>query len=84
MVSLLEVTEKYDIQELKDILTDYVEETKSELGTEILRNFEMFLPHFKKIVPNDYQKVLTAVSHFEEQGISHENAELEAFKSLFA
>ena len=84
MVSLLEVTEKYDIKELKDILTDYVKETKSELGTEILQNFDMFLPSFKKIVPNDYQKVLIAVSHFEEQGISHENAELEAFKSLFA
>ena len=83
MVSLLEVTEKYDIKELKDILTDYVKETKSELGTEILQNFDMFLPSFKKIVPNDYQKVLIAVSHFEEQGISHENAELEAFKSLF-
>ena len=84
MVTLYEVTEKYDIRELKEILTDYVKETNSQLGTEILSNFEMFLPSFKKVLPNDYQKVLQAVSHFEEQGISHENAELEAFHSLFS
>ena len=84
MVSLYEVTEKYDIQELKGILTDYVKETDSEKGHEILDNFQGFLPYFKKILPKDYQKVLVAVSHFEETGISHENAEMEAFRSLFA
>ncbi|MCR4693963.1 MAG: glutamate synthase large subunit [Pseudobutyrivibrio sp.] len=82
MVKMQEVAEKYDVQELKDILSDYVKETKSELGKEILSNFEDYLPHFKKIVPNDYQKVLVAISRYEEQGISHENAELEAFKEI--
>lgn len=80
MVSMSEVTEKYDIKELKDILTDYVRETESELGTEVLEHFDDYLPHFKKIVPNDYQKMLTAISRFEEQGIRHEDAVLEAFQ----
>ena len=83
MVDLYEVTEKYDIQELKSILADYVKETDSQFGHEVLDNFESFLPGFKKIIPRDYQNVLSTVSRFEEQGISHENAELEAFRALY-
>ncbi|WP_029322331.1 glutamate synthase large subunit [Butyrivibrio sp. AE3004] len=82
MASLYELTEKYDIAELKAILEDYVKETDSEYGKEILDNFESFIPDFKKIVPNDYQKMLTAIGKYEEQGISHDNAVLEAFKEL--
>ena len=82
MVSLEEVNEKYDIQELKGILEDYVKETCSELGKEVLDQFDEYLPHFKKIVPHDYQKVISAIGRFEEQGISHENAVLEAFGEI--
>jgi len=82
MVSMQEVTEKYDISELKSLISDYVKETGSRHGREILKNFDRYLPHFKKIVPNDYRKVLTLISRFEEQGSSHENAELLAFKEI--
>ena len=82
MVSMTEVTEKYDVAELKGILKDYVKETKSVLGKEVLEHFDEYLPHFKKIIPNDYQRILTAISKYEEQGISHENAELEAFNEM--
>ncbi|MBQ7614345.1 MAG: glutamate synthase subunit alpha, partial [Butyrivibrio sp.] len=82
MVSLQELTEKYDIAELHDILEDYVKETGSELGTEVLKKFNEYVPHFKKIVPHDYQKVISAIGRYEEQGISHENAVLEAFNEI--
>ena len=82
MASLYEVTDKYDMAELKSILEDYVKETDSEFAKEILDNFESFIPDFKKIVPSDYQKMLTAIGRYEEQGISHEHAVLEAFKEI--
>ena len=82
MVSMQELTEKYDIQELQDILKDYAKETGSAKAKEILENFDLYIPHFKKIMPMDYQKALAAISSFEEQGISHENAELEAFREI--
>ena len=82
MVSLLDVSEKYDIEELKSILTDYVKETSSEKGKEILDNFDEYISHFKKVVPVDYQKMISAIAKFEEQGISHDDAELEAFKEV--
>ncbi len=82
MVSLEEVTEKYDIAELKEILTDYEKETHSKTAAMILKDFNSYLPDFKKILPTDYQKMLIAISRFEEQGVSHDNAVLEAFEEV--
>ncbi|MDD2355889.1 MAG: hypothetical protein PHS72_07535, partial [Lachnospiraceae bacterium] len=76
------VTEKYDVAERKEILKDYATATGSKLGSLILRSFAEYLPHFKKIVPNDYQKILAAISRYEEQGITHDNAVMEAFNEI--
>ena len=84
MVQLHEVTERYDVKELKAILKDYVLETNSKHGMEILENFDRYLPSFKKIVPNDYQKVQNAVNRFEDSGSSPADAEMEAFRLLFS
>jgi glutamate synthase (NADPH/NADH) large chain len=84
MASLQELTDKYDIQELKDILQDYEKETGSALAARILADFAHYIPDFKKIVPNDYQRMLTAISRYEEQGITHDNAVLEAFEEVTA
>ncbi len=70
MVVLQELTEKYDIAELSDILTEYVAETGS------------YIPLFKKVVPLDYQRMLTAIGRYEEQGIPHDKAVLEAFREV--
>ena len=82
MVSLQELTEKYEIAELKEILDDYVNETGSELGQKIVNSFEEYIPYFKKVVPNDYQRMLAAISRYEEQGMPYENAVLEAFREV--
>jgi glutamate synthase (NADPH/NADH) large chain len=77
-----ELTDKYDIAELKDILKEYYEATGSRLAGDILNDFETYRPHFKKIVPLEYQKVLSAIGRFEEQGLSHDNAVMEAFNEI--
>ncbi len=82
MVSLSGVTEKYDILELKGILEDYEAETGSAQAARILKNFDACLPDFKKVIPNDYQKMQTLIGRFEEQGIPHEKAVLEAFEEF--
>ena len=84
MTSLQELTEKYDIAELREILEDYVKETGSFLGTKILRDYEAYIPYFKKVVPKDYQRMLTAISRYEEQGMPYDNAVLEAFREVSA
>lgn len=84
MVSMRSVTEKYDIAELKSILEEYEQETGSAFAAQVLEHFEEWLPDFKKIVPNDYQKMLKAIGRYEEQGISYEDAVLEAFREVRA
>ena len=79
MVTMSEVTEKYDINELKNLIKAHYKETQSPFAKEILDNFDEKLPFFKKITPNDYQKMTVTISRLEEKGIKHEQAELEAF-----
>lgn len=79
MVTMTEVTEKYDINELKNLIKAHYKETHSPFAIEILDNFDAKLPYFKKITPNDYQKMTVTISRLEEKGIKHEQAELEAF-----
>ncbi len=81
---LQEVTDKYDIAELCGILEDYVKQTDSEKAKKILENPAEYMPKFKKIVPEDYQRMLTAISHYEQQGISYDNAVFEAFREVTA
>ena len=82
MVTLCELTEKYDIAELREILSDYVRETGSKRGQKVLAEFRNYIPFFKKVVPNDYQRMLTAISRYEEQGIPYDKAVLEAFREV--
>ncbi|MCR5798580.1 MAG: glutamate synthase large subunit [Lachnospiraceae bacterium] len=82
MIGMSDVKEKFEIDELRNILTDYEKETGSEKCKEILENFETYLPDFKRIVPTDYHRIIVAIASHEEQGMSHEEAELEAFKEV--
>ena len=82
MVSATEVTAKHDIEELREILTDYAAETGSSCAARILEHFDEYLPDFKKIIPEDYRRMIHAIGKYEEQGSSHEKAVLEAFREV--
>lgn len=82
MINISTVSEKQDISELHDIITDYYKETGSELAARILKDFKAHIPSFKKIIPKDYQKMLHVIAEFEEKGMKHDDAVLEAFLSI--
>lgn len=79
LVSLEPVTNKYDVLELKQMITDHVAFTNSKKGKEVLDNFGEYLPKFKKIMPHDYKKMLNMIVQMEEKGLSSELAQIEAF-----
>ena len=56
MVSVEKLGNKYDVQELKDMIAEHVAYTNSAKGKEILDHFEEYLPKFKKIIPHDYKQ----------------------------
>ena len=82
MVSLEPVTDKYDVQELKNLIDEHVKNTGSKKGEKILSEFADTLKHSKKIIPHDYKKMIETVAKMEEKGLSHEQAEIEAFSLL--
>lgn len=79
LVSSTEITSKYDVLELKQMIGEHVINTNSLKGKEILDNFGEYLPLFKKIIPHDYQKMLMSIVQMEEKGLSSEQAQIEAF-----
>ncbi len=84
MVFAEEVTNKYDVQELKELIKEHMTVTGSEKGREILEHFGTYLPKFKKVIPYDYHNMQTAIVQMEEKGYNVEQAQIEAFYSKFA
>ena len=79
LVNIERLTSKYDVNSLKNMIREHVAYTNSEIGKEILDNFTDYLPKFKKIIPADYERMMTAILQMEEQGMSSEQAKIEAF-----
>ena len=79
MVLMEKVEMKFDKEELKSMIEAHVANTSSRKGKEVLEHFTEYLPKFKKIIPGDYKKMIQLSSQFEEQGMSREEAQIEAF-----
>ena len=84
MISIEQVESKVDVHELKSLIEEPVQYTGSERGKEILENFTEYLPKFKKIIPDDYKRMTSLSIKLEEQGMSTEQAQLEAFTEVFS
>ena len=64
---------------LKNMIEKHVAHTGSEKGKEILTHFDEYLPKFKKIIPNDYKRMMMLSAQMEDKGLSSEQAQIEAF-----
>ena len=82
MVNYTEVSDKYDIAELKALLEDYQKETNSEKAKYVLEHFDEEINNFKKVIPVGYSKMLKLISKYESQGIEYESAVQEAFEDM--
>ena len=82
MVNIEHITSKADVSELKEMIEEHVANTNSEMGRKILEHFKEYLPKFKKVIPHDYEKMLTMILQMEEKGFSSEQAKIEAFYAI--
>lgn len=79
MISIEKVENKYDIRELSELIKAHVEATGSKLGARILADFDTYLPHFKKLIPDEYKRMVTLSAKLEEQGLNSQQVQMEAF-----
>ena len=70
---------KAEAETLRDMIEEHVKYTDSPKGREVLENFDRYLPNFKKIIPNDYKRMMRLSAKLEEKGMSPEQAQIEAF-----
>ena len=73
---------KIDREELKALIEEHVKATGSKKGMEIIDNFDDYIPKFKKIIAGDYKQMLRLTAKYEEQGLSREKAQIEAFSEF--
>ncbi len=68
-----------DKKVVKDMLSEHVEKTGSPKAKRILGNFENEIKRFIKIMPNDYETMLTIIDQKLAEGLSQKEAEIQAF-----
>ena len=73
---------KTDIAEIRNMLTRHAKYTGSVKAKKLLTNFDEELKKFKKIIPEDYKKVMAVSAQYEELGMSREDAQVEAFYAV--
>ncbi len=73
-----------DEENLHRLIERHAAETKSALAKKILSDWEHYRHSFKKIIPNDYLRIMTEIAALEHDGQSHDDAVMAAFKKCSA
>ena len=81
-VTMYTVEDADDVANVRQLLTRHIEHTHSPLATRLLASFDEDTTLFKKILPNDYHRMIQALRSFESQGMDHEEARMQAFLAV--
>ena len=73
-----------DSERLRSLIERHVAETGSKKGKAILADWELYKSRFKKIIPNDYLRIMTEIYAQEALGANPDEAALAAFKKVTA
>ncbi|WP_296319872.1 glutamate synthase large subunit [Treponema sp. UBA3813] len=76
--------DKTDEENLRNLIEEHVAETGSQRGKEILSDWEHYKTCFKKIIPNDYLRIMTEIFAEEDAGTAHDEAVLASFRKCTA
>jgi glutamate synthase (NADPH/NADH) large chain len=76
MVDIDPMTAAEDVELVKDLLKRHVHYTGSTVAEKILAGWKQ--AKFLKVTPKDYKRVLAAISKARQNGISEEQAVMEA------
>jgi glutamate synthase domain-containing protein 3 len=80
MVSLRVLEEPDEIEAVKDLVFRHARLTGSPRAQKALVEWDVVVPRFVCVVPNDYRRVLDAQRKMRESGLSPEEAEMAAFE----
>ncbi len=81
LVELERPTEAVEVEEARALVEAHVHHTGSELGREILADWERIFPGFVRVLPRDYRRVRDAMQAARGRGLSPGDAAMAAFDS---
>ena len=73
-----------DEENLHSLIEEHYKESGSERAKEILSDWDNYKQSFKKIIPNDYLKIVREIDKEEKAGLKGDEAILEAFRKCTA
>ena len=82
-VDILE-PDRDEIALIRELIEAHVQITTSPLGVMLLYRFDDIAHHFKKVIPDEYRKMLAMTTQLEADGCTHEEAQERAFELLRA
>jgi glutamate synthase (ferredoxin) len=81
MVTLLSLEDREEIDALEALIQQHVQLTGSQKGSRILARWQQMWPLFVKVMPNDYRRMLEAISAAKHDGLRDDEAIMAAFES---
>lgn len=79
MVSLQRLRDEDEIKKVKQMILNHGEYTDSHLAWKVLAKWEQLEEKFVKVMPNDFEQMLTSIEKAKMNGADEEQAEMEAF-----
>ena len=79
MVKLYPLDDKEEAEWVRSMIRKHAEYTKSDKAWKILALWEQMRPHFVKVYPNDYKRVIETLKKVKATGVPDEEAEMMAF-----
>src|SRR4029077_3749835 len=70
----------YEMESIKNMIFAHAEYTSSSRATEVLLQWDEWMPKFVRVVPHDYERVLEAQRQMKESVMTREGAEVAAFE----
>ena len=67
---------------IRSLIEEHVRVTTSPLGVMMLYRFADIAQNFKKVIPDEYRKMLEMMGKLEQEGCTHEEAQERAFAAL--
>ncbi len=81
MVSLASLEDQTEIEALQNLIWRHALHTGSRRAWAILAKWADFIPHFVKVLPNDYARMNQAIAAAEREGLSSDEAAMVAFEA---
>src|SRR6202790_3763212 len=80
MVGLYPLDDPEELAVVWDMIRKHAEYTGSDRPREVLERWDVMLPKFVKVYPNDYRRVVETQKRFKLKGLSDEDAVMAAFE----